>query len=72
LASWQKSYGSYYYIPVEPLSNVSLLADVTYRLPRDGWSIRGAVGMDSGKLRGNNFGFQLGVVKTGWLSKNKH
>ena len=72
LASWQKSYGSYYYIPVEPLSNVSLLADVTYRLPHDGWSIRGALGMDSGKLRGNNFGFQLGVVKTGWLSKIKH
>lgn len=71
LASWQKSYGSYYYIPVEPLCNLSLLADITYRLPRGGWSIRGSVGLDSGKLRGYNFGFQLGVLKTGWLKLKK-
>ena len=71
LASWQKSYGSYYYLPVEPVSNWSLLAEASWCLPKSGWSIKGAVGFDSGDLRGNNFGFQLGIQKTGWLNIKK-
>ena len=68
LASWQKSYGSYYYLPVTPLENLSLMAEVVYSLPRCGWSFKGAAGLDSGKLRGDNFGLQLTAVKTGMLS----
>ena len=71
LASYQKSYGSYYYLPVEPVSNWSLLAEASWCLPKGGWSIKGAVGLDSGDLRGNNFGFQLGIQKTGWLNIKK-
>ena len=66
LASWQKSYGSYYYLPVNPMENVSCMAEADYML-KDGWSIKGAVAADFGKLRGDNFGFQLSIVKTGLI-----
>ena len=71
LASWQKSYGSYYYLPTDPVCNWSLLAEASWHLPKGGWSIKGAMGLDSGDLRGNNFGFQLGIQKTGWLNIKK-
>lgn len=66
LASWQKSYGSYYYLPATPLENVSCMAETDYML-KDGWSIKGAIAADFGKLRGDNFGFQLSIVKTGFI-----
>ena len=66
LASWQKSYGSYYYLPATPLENVSCMAEADYML-KDGWSIKGAIAADFGKLRGDNFGFQLSIVKTGFI-----
>ena len=66
LASWQKSYGSYYYLPATPLENVSCIAEADYML-KDGWSIKGAIAADFGKLRGDNFGFQLSIVKTGFI-----
>ena len=64
LASWQKSYGSYYYLPAHPLENLSCMAEAAYALA-DGWSIKGALAGDFGKLRGDNFGLQLSVVKSG-------
>ena len=67
LATTQKSYGSYYNVPSEPEKSLSLMAEVQYQFPKGGWSIRGAAGMDSGKLRGDNFGFQLGIIKRGLL-----
>lgn len=63
LATWQKSYGSYYYLPPNPEENTSLLAEVSYCM-RQGWSLNGAFAMDSGKLRGDNYGIQLSIVKT--------
>lgn len=64
LATWQKSYGSYYYLPTNPMEGVSLLAEASYGLS-GGWSLKGAFAMDAGKLRGDNYGFQLSVVKSG-------
>jgi len=66
LASWQKSYGSYYYIPAYPMENISCMAEADYRLS-NGWSVKGAIAADFGKLRGDNFGFQLSVVKQGLI-----
>ena len=68
LASWQKSYGSYYYLPENTPENVSLLAEAFYMLPAEGWQLKGALGLDAGKLRGNNFGIQLTIVKNGILT----
>ena len=64
LASWQRSYGSYYYLPANPMENVSCMAEAAYTFA-DGWSFRGAIAADFGKLRGDNFGLQLSVVKRG-------
>jgi len=71
LATWQKGYGSYYYLPREPEENLSLMAETSYRLSCNGWTVRGAVGLDSGKLRGDNMGIQVSVVKTGLLNFRK-
>ena len=64
LATWQKSYGSYYYLPTNPMEGVSLLAEAGYSFSH-GWSLKGAFALDAGKLRGDNYGFQLSVVKSG-------
>ena len=64
LATWQKSYGSYYYLPTNPMEGVSLLAEAGYGFSH-GWSLKGAFALDAGKLRGDNYGFQLSVVKSG-------
>lgn len=61
LATWQKSYGTYYYVPEKPMENLSLMAEVAYGIA-DGWQIKGALGMDKGKLRGDNYGAQLTLV----------
>ena len=66
LASWQKSYGSYYYLPEKPMENLSCMAEADYVL-QGGWSIKGAVAADFGKLRGDNFGFQLSIIKRGLI-----
>jgi hypothetical protein len=68
LATWQKSYGTYYYLPINPEENLSLLAEASYGLKK-GWSVKGAVAMDKGKLRGDNFGVQLSVAKTGLFKR---
>lgn len=68
LATWQKSVGTYYYVPESPMENLSLMAEATYGLCH-GWGLRGAVAADFGKLRGDNFGVQLSVVKTGLFGK---
>lgn len=71
LATWQKSYGSYYHVPAHPEENLSLMTEVAYRFPLDGWAVKGALGLDSGKLRGNNWGVQVSMVKTGLLNFKK-
>ena len=70
LATWQRSFGSYYYLPPTPVENVSLLAEASYAL-RHGWLVKGAFAMDNGKLRGESYGVQLSVIKTGIIGKKK-
>jgi hypothetical protein len=48
------------------MENISCMAEADYML-KDGWSIKGAVAADFGKLRGDNLGIQLSIVKTGLI-----
>ncbi len=61
LCSWQKGYGRYASPYLEPKKNLSMMAEATYGFKK-GWSIRAAVGMDSGELLGDNFGGQLTLI----------
>lgn len=54
--------------------NVSALAEVKYQFDEgwlDGWSVKGAFGMDGCGLLGHNYGGQVTITKTGWLTKKK-
>lgn len=62
LATVQRGWGTYDVPLLDPQRNFSLLAEASYQLPA-GWNVKGAFGLDSGKLLGNNVGFQLTVAK---------
>ena len=65
LATWQRGLGTYKIPYPDPRRNVSLLAEASYVFPQHsklgGWSVRGAVAADHGKLLGNNSGVQLTI-----------
>lgn len=63
----QRGYGSYDNPYPNKRHNTSLLVEATYSLPRQ-WKVRGACGMDFGKLLGNHVGFQLTLSKSGILN----
>ena len=67
LASWQRCWGTYYYILPDPRENTSAIAEISYKdfslFGYNGWNISGAIAMDKGKLRGNNFGVQVTISK---------
>ncbi len=71
LATYQDGLGTY----DDPFTsfkyNLSLMAEVTWKFSGSwsGWSARGAIAMDKGKLLGDNFGVQLSIVKSGVLAK---
>lgn len=71
LATYEKGYGSYDYLYMEPRRDVSVMAEASYRFPQTsrlaGWFVKGAFGLDDGKLFGNNVGGQLTVGKTLWV-----
>ena len=71
LATWQRGYGTYDEMFPDPCEDVSLLAEATYTLPRGGWQLKAAFGLDSGRIYGDNVGLQLTVVKTGILKTRK-
>ena len=67
LATCQKGWGSYWKPYTTPKKNVSVLAEATYdfsdiRAMR-GWSIKGSLAFDCGKLYGNNYGLQMTLAK---------
>jgi hypothetical protein len=70
LTTWQRGYGNYHVLFMDPEENVSLLAEASYQMPRGGWQVKAAFGMDSGKIYCDNIGCQLTVVKTGLLNLN--
>lgn len=67
LASWQCSWGTYFHIFPDPRENVSAMCEVKYSnfslFGYKGWNVTGAVALDSGKLRGTNWGFQATISK---------
>ena len=67
LATYQKGYGSYYLPFPDPRHNVSIMGEATYRFPSSsrlhGWHIKGALGLDKGKLLGDNIGVQVTIGK---------
>ena len=68
LATYQTGLGTYDDPFTSPKYNFSLLAELSW-LMQKGWSLRGAFGMDQGKLLGDNYGVQLSIVKSGIFAK---
>lgn len=64
LATWQKGWGRYTKPYLHTRENVSLLAEASYTFPHQ-WTVTAAYGLDSGKLLGHNYGFQLTITKNG-------
>jgi len=75
LGTYLKGYGTYDTPYSEPRETISMLAEATYSFANTskfkGWSMRGALGIDCGKLMGNNYGAQLTIAKNGILKRNK-
>ncbi len=75
LLTTQRGWGTYF-VPYNDIrKNFSMLAEVTYTMPKrvmkwntDGWSIKGGLAIDRGQLLGNNTGMQITVAKTGILN----
>ena len=65
LATYQKGWGTYENMYPSPRRNVSLLAEAKYSAPVGGWQVVAALGMDKESLLGDNFGFQLTIIKKG-------
>lgn len=67
LLSWQRGWGTFYYVLPDPAENTSALCEVRYTdfrfLGHNGWSAKAAFGLDHGALRGNNCGVQLTISK---------
>lgn len=68
LATYQSGLGTYTKPYTHARHNVSGMLELTYRLRHD-WQVSGALGMDTGSILGHNYGLQVTVVKSGWLSK---
>ena len=67
LCSLQKGFGTYHIPFTEPQRNLSMMAEAAYRFDDSslfaGWTVKGAVGLDSGELLGDNMGVQLTIAK---------
>ena len=65
MATWQKGFGRYDELYADPRENVSIMAEAAYSFPNasklKNWYAKAAVGMDFGKLLGDNKGLQLTV-----------
>jgi len=76
LATWQKGWGTYESPYVPRRTNISLMAETTYSFDDaflgGGWSVKGALGWDHGKIYGNNFGGQLTITKRGLIPTKKN
>ncbi|SHL05546.1 capsule assembly Wzi family protein [Xylanibacter ruminicola] len=68
LSTYQTGLGTYNDPFTSKQYNFSLLAELSWQL-KAGWSVRGALAMDSGKLLGDNFGAQISIAKSGIFAK---
>ena len=66
LATYQTGYGTYHKPYLPERHQFSMLAEACYKLMQ-GWSVKGALGFDSGKILGDNFGVQFTIIKQGVL-----
>ena len=66
LATYLTGYGTYHDPIIPEQRQGSVLIEASYQLDR-GWFIKGALGLDFGKLLGDNQGVQLTIMKTGIL-----
>lgn len=66
LATYQTGYGTYDIPYTKSQHNFSGMLEATYQLPK-GWQVKGAFGMDSGRILGDNYGGQLTVTKKGFF-----
>ncbi len=75
LASWQKGFGTYDTPYTDPKESLSMMAEATYSFPQQarlaGWSVRAALGIDCGTMRGNNRGVQLTIAHQGIFKHKK-
>ena len=72
LGTYVKGFGTYDVPYADPRKTFSMLAEATYSFPATsrlkGWSMRGALGMDFGRLMGDNYGMQITIAKSGILN----
>ena len=63
-----KSWGSYSQPLADPQSERLLLMELSYSPVRfDGWSLTGAIGVNSGHVLRSSAGLQITLRKKGWL-----
>ena len=70
LATYQEGWGTYNFPFNKKRTNTSVMVEAVYNHRHD-WMITTALGMDTGRLIGNNFGLQLTFRKTGLWGKKK-
>ena len=66
LVTWQDGLGTYAEPYTKRKHNTSFLIESNYQF-NHGWNAKLGYAMDFGKIRGNNYGFQLTVSKSGIL-----
>jgi hypothetical protein len=66
LASYQQGLGTYDKPYYKKEYDTSFLVEAAYKFSH-GWKATAGYGMDFGKIRGNNYGFQLTISKSGLL-----
>ena len=75
LATYQKGFGTYSKPYPDPRQCASILLEGGYAFAEDaalrGWAFKAGLGVDVGSLRGDNYGLQLTVVKSGVLNFSK-
>ena len=75
LGTYVKGFGTYDTPYSDPRKAFSMLAEATYSFAATsklkGWNVRGALGIDFGRLMGDNYGMQLTIAKTGIIKRNK-
>lgn len=70
LASWQEGLGTYDEPYENKRNNFSLLFEGEYAFGGkllNGWKVKGGYGMDLGAILGDNYGFQVTIVKNGLI-----
>lgn len=70
LVSWQEGLGTYDEPYENKRNNFSLLVEGEYAFGGkllNGWKVKGCYGMDLGAILGDNYGFQVTIVKNGLI-----